>query len=137
MEAGFRLTRMSIPYLVGTLFSASRERAKLIGFGVHLLNGWVFSLLYVAGFQAWGAAGWWRGAIIGLVHAAFVLTGGMWVLPELHPRMASERHGPTVTSLLEPPGFFALNYGAQTPISVVVAHVVFGMILGAFYRVRL
>jgi hypothetical protein len=34
---------------------------------------------------------------------------------------------------LEPPGFLALNYGFQTPVSVIIAHIVFGVILGAFY----
>ena len=48
--------------------------------------------------------------------------------------MASEQHGPTVVRQLEPPGFLALNYGVQTPL-VLVAHLVFGMILGAFYGV--
>ncbi len=34
---------------------------------------------------------------------------------------------------LEPPGFLALNYGFQTPMSVVIAHIIFGVILGTFY----
>jgi hypothetical protein len=34
---------------------------------------------------------------------------------------------------LEPPGFLALNYGFQTPISVVIAHIIFGVVLGTFY----
>lgn len=49
------------------------------------------------------------------------------------PRMASEDHGPTVVRQLEPPGFLALNYGVRTPVSVVIAHLAFGAILGAFY----
>lgn len=130
---GLALTRMSIPYMLGTIFTPSRDRAKVIGFVIHLLNGWIFSLLYVAAFHAWGAATWWRGAVIGLVQAAFVLIVGMRVLPGVHPRMASEQQGPTVMRQLEPPGFLALNYGVQTPVSIVVAHLVFGMILGAFY----
>jgi hypothetical protein len=59
----------------------------------------------------------------------------MRLLPGLHPRMASEQHGPTVARQLEPPGFLALNYGMRTPISVVLSHIVFGMILGGYYRV--
>jgi hypothetical protein len=47
--------------------------------------------------------------------------------------MASETSGPTVVRGLEPPGFLALHYGLRTPISVFFAHVVFGVILGAFY----
>jgi len=131
---GLRLTRMDIPYLLGTMFTADRDRAKLLGFIVHLLNGWLFSLVYVAAFHAWGQATWWRGALIGLVHAAFVLTVGMRLLPGLHPRMASEAQGPTVMRQLEPPGFLALHYGIRTPISVFFAHILFGTILGAFYQ---
>lgn len=131
---GMGLTRMSLPYMLGTLFTAGRDRAKLLGFGLHFLNGWAFSLLYVLAFHSWGEASWWRGAAIGIVHAAFVLTAGMRFLPGLHPRMASEQQGPTVMRQLEPPGFLALNYGVPTPVSVVLAHVVFGVILGAFYE---
>jgi uncharacterized membrane protein YagU involved in acid resistance len=122
--------------MLGTMFTPSRDRAKLAGIFVHLAIGWAFSLLYVAAFEAWRSAGWLRGAAIGLVHALFVLSTGMRLLPGLHPRMASEQQGPTVARQLEPPGFLALNYGVQTPLSVVVAHVLFGAILGAFYSVR-
>jgi hypothetical protein len=48
--------------------------------------------------------------------------------------MASEQHGPTVVRRLEPPGFLALNYGIRTPVSVVVAHLVFGLLVGAGYE---
>jgi hypothetical protein len=48
--------------------------------------------------------------------------------------MANEQHGPTVSKQLEPPGFLALHYGMQTPVTVIASHVVFGIILGAFYR---
>jgi uncharacterized membrane protein YagU involved in acid resistance len=130
---GLRLTRMSRPYMLGAMFTPSRDRAKLIGFGAHLLNGWLFSLLYVAAFHEWGRATWWTGAAIGVVHAAFVLTAGMRLLPGLHPRMATEQQGPTVMRQLEPPGFLALNYGYETPASVLIAHVAYGIVLGLFY----
>lgn len=133
---GLRLSRMNLPYMVGTIFTPNRERAKLIGFGVHLVNGWIFSLAYLAAFHSWGRATWWAGAAIGLVHATFVLTVGVSLLPSLHPRMASEDKGPTVTRQLEPPGFLALNYGYQTPVSVVLAHLIYGSILGGFYSMR-
>src|SRR5688572_7399460 len=130
---GLGLTRMSLPYLLGTMFTPSRDRAKLIGILVHFVNGWIFSLVYIAAFHAWGASSWWLGALIGLVHAFFVLTVGMPMLPGLHPRMANEQYGPTVVRQLEPPGFFALHYGVRTPVSVLLAHAVFGVILGGFY----
>jgi uncharacterized membrane protein YagU involved in acid resistance len=132
---GFGFTRMNIPYMLGTIFTPSRDRAKLIGFFFHLVNGWLFSLIYVAAFHLWGGATWWRGALTGFVHAGFVLTAGMRLMPGLHPRMASEQQGPTPMRQLEPPGFLALNYGFQTPVSVIIAHIVFGVILGAFYTI--
>lgn len=131
---GLGLTRMNLPYMLGTIFTPSRDRAKLVGFFVHMLNGWAFSLLYVATFHALARATWWLGGLIGLVHSTFVLTAGMQFLPGLHPRMASEQHGPTVVRRLEPPGFLALNYGIRTPVSVVVAHLVFGLLVGAGYE---
>jgi uncharacterized membrane protein YagU involved in acid resistance len=134
VSQGVGLTRMNIPYLLGTMFTPGRDRAKLYGVALHLVNGLAFSLVYVAVFAAWGGPTWWKGALIGAVHALFVLAAAMPVLPALHPRMASETRGPTVVRQLEPPGFFALHYGTRTPISVVVAHVVFGIVLGAFYR---
>ena len=131
---GIGMTRMNIPYLLGTMITPDRDRAKVLGVLLHLLNGWVFSLVYVGAFQMWGGPTWWKGAAIGFVHAAFVLTAGMPAMPGLHPRMASEQRGPTVVRQLEPPGFLALHYGVQTPISVFLAHVAFGVVLGTFYR---
>lgn len=130
------LTRMNLPYLLGTMVTPDRDRAKLLGFGMHLVNGWLFASLYAAAFQSWRRATWWLGAAIGLVHAVFVLVAATSVLPAMHPRMASEEQGPTPTRQLEPPGFLALNYGHRTPLSVILSHIVYGGILGAFYRLR-
>lgn len=130
---GLHLTRMNIPYMLGTMFTPSRDRARVLGFFLHLFNGWLFSLLYVWAFHELGNATWWLGAFMGLLHSAFVLTVGMALLPHVHPRMASETQGPSVVRQLEPPGFLALHYGVRTPISVVIAHIVFGLVLGAFY----
>jgi len=129
-----RLTRMSIPYLLGSMFTAGRERAKLLGFVLHLVNGQIFALLYVALFHAWGAAGVWRGLLLGIAHAVVVLLVVVPLLPSLHPRMASEAHGPTVTRQLEPPGRLALHYGASTPLFILLGHAAYGLVLGALYK---
>ena len=133
---GLGLTRMNVPYMIGMFFTSDRDRAKLYGFVWHVLNGWVFSLLYVLMFESLHEANWWLGASIGIGHALLILTVGMSLLPGLHPRMASERQGPSATRMLEPPGFLALNYGFQTPVSVTLAHILFGVILGTFYHLR-
>ena len=131
---GLGMTRMNLPYLLGTMFTPNRDRAKLLGSLLHFVNGWIFSLIYVAAFHAWNQASWWLGALVGLVHGTFVLTVLMAVLPSLHPRMANEQQGPTVVRQLEPPGFLALHYGVQTPLSVIASHIIFGAIIGSFYR---
>jgi len=125
---------MSIPYLLGAAFTKGRDRAKVIGFFTHLLNGQLFALLYVAIFRATGEASALRGAIIGLVHAVVVLLVVVPLLPFIHPRMASLHQGPTELRQIEPPGPMALHYGVTTPLSVVIAHIVFGVAVGGLYR---
>jgi len=126
---------MNVPYLLGTIFTPNRDRAKLIGILFHFLNGWIFSLIYVAVFQSLGRATWWLGGFFGFIQATFVLTVLLPVMPALHPRVANEQYGPTVERQLEPPGFMGLHYGIRTPSSVVDAHTTFGFILRAFYEV--
>jgi len=133
---GIGLTRISFPYILGTIFTPDRDRARLYGFIAHVGLGWVFSLGYVFIFYAVGAAGWWRGTIIGVLHGLFVLIVVMALLPGLHPRMASEQHGPEAQNMLEPPGFLALHYGRSTPVAVILSHALFGAILGMFYHLR-
>lgn len=136
MAAGQRLgyTRMSIPFLLGTMLTPNRDRAMLLGLLTHIMNGWLFALLYALAFESWGRATWWLGGGIGLVHAAFVLTIVMPVIPGMHPRMVSEYFGPTPNRQLQPPGFLALNYGRRTPTVALLSHLVYGAIIGAFYH---
>ena len=46
---GLGLTRMNIPHMLGTMFTPNRDRAKVYGVLFHFLNGWAFSIVYVAG----------------------------------------------------------------------------------------
>jgi uncharacterized membrane protein YagU involved in acid resistance len=128
------LSRMSVPYLLGASLTASRDRAKVIGFFAHLINGLLFALVYVWLFNLIGSATFWMGALIGLAHAAIVLLVVIPLLPSIHPRMASYHAGPTEMRQLEPPGAFALNYGFSTPAVIVIGHMIYGMMLGGLYR---
>jgi uncharacterized membrane protein YagU involved in acid resistance len=137
--AGQRLgvSRMSLPFLLGTMLTSQRDRAQIIGLGLHVANGWVFGLLYAMILERMHRrAGWLVGGITGCLHALFLLIVGMDALQAIHPRMASEDHGPTPTRQLEPPGFLALHYGRRTPLLVVAGHVLYGMVFGALYCKR-
>lgn len=127
-------TRMSIPFLLGTMVTPHRDRAMIVGLLMHVMNGWLFALPYAWAFESWQQATWWLGTAIGVMHALFVLAAAMPVMPGLHPRMVSEYFSPTPNRQLQPPGFFALNYGRRTPVVTIVAHAAYGAILGAFYR---
>lgn len=126
------LTRMDMPMMLGTMFVEDPDRARVIGFFVHLLNGQVFALFYAAGFTLLEKATWWLGAIFGAFHGLAALTLVIPLLPGAHPRMASERSGPELNQVLESPGLLALNYGRETPLVALGAHIVFGAILGFF-----
>jgi hypothetical protein len=126
------LSRMDIPMMLGTMFSEDSDRARVIGFFVHLFNGQVFALLYAAAFSLLGVASWWLGMLFGAFHGLVAVTVFVPLLSGVHPRMASERGGPELDAVLEPPGHFALNYGRETPIVTLVAHAVYGALLGGF-----
>jgi hypothetical protein len=126
-------TRMDIPLLLGTAFSASRSRAMVIGYALHFANGLLFSLGYAAIFLAVGHTGAAFGAGLGLAHA--LVAGGPLVnvlLPAMHPRMGTPWTDAEETPLLEPPGFLLVNYGRQTAVWHVVLHVVYGALVGWF-----
>lgn len=136
LEAGalwLGLSRMSLPFMLGTMFTADRDRAMVLGLGTHVVTGWLFAILYALLFESIGRTGLLLGAAFGLAHAGFILLVLVPLLPAVHPRMASERDGPDVTGGLEPPGPLALHYGRWTPGAAILTHLVYGGIIGSFY----
>jgi uncharacterized membrane protein YagU involved in acid resistance len=128
---GLGLTRLSLPFLLGTAMTGRRAWASAAGFITYMVGGWVFAVLYFLIMFGLGMTHWWVGAILGLVHAVFLLVVLLPLLPSLHPRMASEYDGPDDVRRLEPPGFMGSNYGYRTPLTTIVGHVLYGAILGA------
>jgi hypothetical protein len=129
-----RVTRMSLPYVLGTMVTARRARVRVYGSLLHFLNGIAFASGYALIFHRLRRAGPRVGAALGALHGVVVLAALLPIVQEVHPRMADEDEGPDPTPMLQPPGFLALNYGPQTPAVTVVAHVVYGAIVGTAYR---
>jgi hypothetical protein len=127
------LTRIDIPFIIGTMLTPDRDRARAIGLALHLINGWVFAIVYGLFFEHLHAATWWCGALLGALQGMFIVAVLLPVLPGIHPRMVSDFRGPEPTRLLEPPGFFVTNYGRITPLVLIVVHVLYGTMIGAFY----
>jgi hypothetical protein len=123
-------TRLDLPLVLGTVVTDDPDHARVIGFFLHLAVGEAFALGYAAAFALLDTATWWLGALFGLLHVVVALTILLPLLPGVHPRMASDRAGPTSLAVLEPPGLLGLNYGSETPAVAIVAHLAFGMVLG-------
>ncbi|MFD1507502.1 hypothetical protein FE374_13095 [Georgenia yuyongxinii] len=127
------LTRMDLPFLLGTVVTAHRTRAKALGYAAHFVFGLIFSLGYYAIFSALGRHDWWLGALLGLGHGIAATTILINVLlPLVHPRMGSPLSDATTVALLELPGFLARNYGPQTPTVTLLAHVLYGTVIASF-----
>jgi hypothetical protein len=128
-----RLTRIDLPFLLGTALTSDRKRAKTLGYLAHFGFGFLFALGYFAIFWAIGRSGWLLGAALGLLHGVFAASALVNVLlPVVHPRMGNSMSAADTVAHLEPPGFLMLNYGRRTPIVVLIAHIVYGAIVGGF-----
>ena len=53
------------------------------------------------------------------------------LLPVIHPRMATFDTAANQFALIEPPGFLMRNYGRNTFLVTLAAHVAYGAIVGA------
>lgn len=148
MAAAMGVTRMPPMSLIsGSMMAGNRRTAWAIGAMVHfvVMGAVVFGFIYAALFAVFGtpgAAAWWVGALIGLVHG--VVVGGMVMpmMPAMHPRMEPLPAGvggtPTVSEQpgdlrLSAPGFMGKDWGALTPMGVVAGHVAYGVVLGLIY----
>jgi len=126
------LTRMDLPFLLGTIVTEDRRRAKAIGYAFHLMFGLIFALLYWAFFAIIGRASWWIGGLAGALQALFISTVLVnELLPVIHPRMATFDTAANQFALIEPPGFLMRNYGRNTFLVTLAAHVAYGAIVGA------
>jgi hypothetical protein len=129
---GLGLSRLSLPFLIGTFFTGDRHRAVIIGFAMYVIGGWIFAFLYFLLFTSLGIYTWWLGLATGLLHGLVLLVAALPILPYIHPRMASEYDGASAIKQLEPPGFMAVNYGHQTPLTTLAGQGLYGTVLGGF-----
>jgi hypothetical protein len=128
-----RLTRIDLPFLLGTAVTADRGRAKAIGYILHFVAGLLFAMVYEIGFVVLDRSGWLLGAGFGLIHGLFAGSALVNILlPIVHPPMGTPMSSLESTALIEPPGFMMMNYGRRTPLVSLAAHIVYGAIVGAF-----
>lgn len=125
------LSRLSLPFLIGTMITGNRHAANVVGFLFYMIGGWLFAFVYYLLFVYVEQLTWLVGLVAGFVQGLFVLCVLLPLMPHMHPRMATPYDGPSGERRLEPPGFLALHYGVRTPLVTVLAHMAYGTILGA------
>lgn len=131
-----------MPLIQGAMFTDDPDKAKKIGMVTHLIimGTIVFGVIYAALFAWIGTAGWLSGLIIGVVHG---VVAGVFLkmMGQTHPRMEAAaaftgeqtwQHDAQGLRIAKP-GLFGKNYGAATPMGLVLGHAVFGLVLGAVY----
>jgi len=129
------LTRADLALLLGTAVSDNRRRARALGYVFHFVFGIGFALAYVAFFHVVGRGGWMLGALLGALHAVFDATVLVnVVLPVVHPRIGTPETAANEIALVEPPGFLLMNYGRNSFLVALVAHLVYGALVGLIAR---
>lgn len=140
-----RQMKMNFLLIVGTMLVPVGASAYAVGLMLHLMMSTAFGLIHGGLIEAIGVTsageGAVYGALFGLGHA--VIAGvALGMMPLLHPRMRPEQPklvpafgagAEPEEELLDPPGFFGMNYPAMTVRGFFMLHVMFGAIVGLLY----
>lgn len=138
--------KMNLLLILGTMAVPVGAMAYVVGLMMHAMMSVGFGLIHGAILAAFDVdsvgVGIGLGVLFGFGHALVV---GMMlgIMPLMHPRMrplqgkllpAMAGISPAPgEELLDPPGFFALNYPPLTVVGFLMLHLMFGVIVGAFY----
>ena len=82
-------SRLSLPFLIGTMFTGERAAANVAGMVFYVLGGWLFAFMYYFIFASLERAGWWIGALVGFAH-------GMVLLVALLPLLNRKKSRPNL-----------------------------------------
>ncbi|MDP8929434.1 MAG: hypothetical protein M3O70_12920 [Actinomycetota bacterium] len=146
MKMGTSMGMSSMPDMAviqGAMFTDDERTAKRIGVFTHLvmLGALVFGTVYAALFAMFGTASWLAGLGIGVVHGLMAGAVGMPMMGSMHPRMQPAEHlgGAMVRAdvgglRIAEPGFFGRNYGAGTPMGLIMGHAAYGLVLAVVYN---
>lgn len=138
--------KMNLLLLLGTMVAPVGAAAYGVGLMAHAMMSVLFGVVHAGLLNAVGVTsagqGAADGALFGLGHALIVgVVLGM--MPMIHPRLRSTHRQlvPAVAGeaaieseeLLDPPGFWAMNYPLMTVMGFFMLHVLFGVIVGTLY----
>lgn len=129
------MTRMNFLQVLGTMLAPGASPTTVYatvyatGLAAHLMASAGFGLVHAGLLHAIGitsvgeAAGW--DLAVGMAHGVVVLAMLPVMLTALHPLVRS--------GAMERPGLALTGFGGGTPIGSLMAHVAFGLVVGAVY----
>ena len=121
-----RQMKMNLFLVLGTMTLNRGPMAYVIGAMVHAGMSVLFALAHVALFDALdlnsSLAAW--GLLFGLVH--WVIVGmALGMMPAMHRGIRSGQ--------VEAPGAYAMGYPPMTTMGFLMLHLLYGVLVGAFY----
>lgn len=138
--------KMNLLLILGAMVVPIGAMAYVVGLMIHAMMSIAFGLIHGGILEASGVdavgAGIGLGVLLGFVHAVIVgMALGM--MPLVHPRMRPLQGKllPAMVGVspapeeevLDPPGFFGLNYPPLTVMGFFMLHIMYGLIVGASY----
>ncbi len=125
------------PIMTGSMVSGDKRTATIVGTFIHymMMGTIIFGLLYALLFAGFDSADWWLGVTIGVVHGLVIGVMAMPMMPAMHPRMtrAAVIAEPPREIQLNAPGLMGKNWGAMTPLGVLMGHAVYGVVHALVY----
>ncbi len=125
------MTTMDLLRTLGTMVApkAPPNTVYAIGLMMHLMMGAAFGLVHAGLLHAIGPstdqAAIWIGLVLGLVHGVGVTAMMPAMLDMAHPLVRSGEIGK--------PGVAMTGFGPMTPMGMLLAHAVFGLVVGSVY----
>ncbi len=109
------MPKMDIVGMLGSMITANKGTATIVGWVIHLMMGVVFAIIYAfAWSQGIGSVTWLWGLIFGAVHAIVAIVM-MPIMIRMHPR---------------PP---EMEGGAMTMVGQLMGHLVYGLVVALVY----
>ncbi|MEE9417060.1 MAG: hypothetical protein V3V01_17405 [Acidimicrobiales bacterium] len=125
------MTRMDLLKTLGTMMmpKAADNLAYGVGLMMHLMMSAAFGLVHAGLLHAFGptsdGGATVLGIVFGSVHGAMVTVAMPMMLTMGHPLVKSGE--------MDAPGSMMTGFGKMTPMGMVMAHVVFGLVAGVIY----
>jgi hypothetical protein len=125
------MTTMDLLRMLGTMVAPRASKGSVYGIGLmmHLMMGAMFGVVHAGLLHGvdptsdGAVAGY--GALFGLGHGAVVVAMMPIMLAMAHPLVRSGE--------LPAPGVAMTGFGKMTPMGILMAHAVFGLVTGAIY----